>query len=78
MLSTIGIAVIALAWAYEVYMLVGKSDKSVSPMFVGTYGLGVLLLVIDGFMVGATAGDWLNLVALLLTLWSLIVVTKKV
>lgn len=46
-LSIIGLGVVTLSWILEFFFM-GK-HKKISPLFVGTYILGVGILIYDGF-----------------------------
>ncbi|MFA5413509.1 MAG: hypothetical protein WC348_03140 [Patescibacteria group bacterium] len=62
MLTNFGLLLIILAWILQLgKMLVSK--KEVWPAFVAIYALGVLLLVVDGFLSGLTTLAILNLVS---------------
>jgi len=76
MLTTFGLVLICIAWLYE-FSLLMKGDMLVGALFVGFYTLGVLLLVIDGFMLGATSLTWLNLVSLVISFGVWVVLLKK-
>ena len=77
MLTISGLVIICIAWLYELYLLISKGDMMLSVLFVGIYTLGVLMLVVDGFMLGASSVTWLNLVSLLLSAGILLVLMKK-
>ena len=77
MLTTIGLVIICVAWAYEFYLITSKKDTLFGSMFVGIYALGVLLLVIDGFMLGADSITWLNLVSFIISVGILFMLPKK-
>lgn len=77
MLANIGLTIICLAWLYELVVVGIKKDKNIKGLFVGGYIIGVLLLVIDGFMLGATPMTWLNLVSLVFALGVGLSVIKK-
>jgi hypothetical protein len=49
-MTIIGLLIIALAWFYQLGNL---AKKQIQPIFVGLYCLGVLILIIDGFLGGA-------------------------
>lgn len=48
-LSGIGLLCIALAWIYQLFLVVKGSSK-IKPVFVGLYAIGVALLVIDDLL----------------------------
>ncbi len=61
-LSLIGLGVIVAAWVLE-FFLMGKRKK-ISPIFIGTYIIGVGVLIYDGFTSGAIEIAVANLVSL--------------
>jgi hypothetical protein len=63
MLTILGLTIICLAWAYQAYLVIIKKDTIISIAFVGLYILGVLFLVVDGFMSGVSSITWLNLIS---------------
>lgn len=66
MLTSIGLGLIILAWAYQLLMVV-RGRRNITPLFAGVYALGALLLVIDGFSAGLTSLAYLNLATLALS-----------
>jgi membrane-bound ClpP family serine protease len=62
MLTNIGLVLIIFAWIFQFVKMV-KNGKTIRPAFVALYAVGVLLLVIDGFMSGFTVLASLNLVS---------------
>ena len=75
MLSSIGLAILGLGWAVQLYY-VTKKQKNIQPAFVGIYGMGVVFLVIDGFQTGLNTLAWLNSAILVLVVLILIVLKK--
>ncbi len=65
MLDYIGLALIIAGWVFQAVHL-KKGSKELCPKFVKLYMLGVILLVVDGFMNGLTWLAILNLVALIM------------
>lgn len=65
MLTQYGLAIICIAWLYQLYSLKSSGDKSLTSAFAGIYSLGVLLLVVDGFMQTANSITYLNLLSLI-------------
>ncbi len=61
-LSLVGLGVVVLAWVLEFFFM-GK-HKKISPLFIGTYILGVGILIYDGFSSGAKEIAVANLVSL--------------
>ncbi|MFA5651957.1 MAG: hypothetical protein WC933_01180 [Candidatus Paceibacterota bacterium] len=77
MLTTIGLTIISIAWLYEFYLIISKKDKTINSKFAGIYSVGVLLLVIDGFMLGVSSITWLNLVSLVISAGVFMALMKK-
>lgn len=65
MLTTIGLTLIVIGWIVQ-FSSVLQSGREISRFFVILYTLGVLLLVIDGYMNKQTTMASLNLISLLL------------
>lgn len=76
MLTTIGLAIISISWVYMFYLLVHKGNTSVHFLFVTFYTIGVLLLVIDGFVLGNTSNAWLNFISLIFSAGVLVVLIQ--
>jgi hypothetical protein len=76
-LAEIGLALIALAWAVQLaYVQKGRREIS-SALLIG-YGVGLVLLVADGFTSqGLSLGGWLNLAILIFVLAILAKTPKK-
>lgn len=66
MLTTIGLTLIAIGWILQ-FSSVLQGNKEIKRFFVVFYALGVLLLVIDGYMNKLTTMASLNLITLLLS-----------
>ena len=66
MLTTIGLTLIAIGWIFQ-FSSVLQGNKEIKRFFVVFYALGVLLLVIDGYMNKLTTMASLNLITLLLS-----------
>ena len=62
MLSILGLVLIIAGWLIQFYHM--KKSKEIRKEFVITYGIGVLMLVIDGFRNGILILALLNLVSL--------------
>lgn len=77
MLTSLGLTIICLAWFYEFYLLSVKKDKNIKIFFVLAYILGVLMLVIDGFMSGLTNIASLNLISLIISVGVLFMLIKN-
>jgi hypothetical protein len=76
MLTNFGLSLIILAWVLQFgKMLVSK--KEVWPAFVVIYALGVILLVVDGFLSGLTTLAILNLVSFVAALAVFFVSLRK-
>ncbi|MFA6304413.1 MAG: hypothetical protein WCV73_02570 [Patescibacteria group bacterium] len=63
MLANLGLILIILGWLYQLSWIL-KSQKEIQTGFLTLYGLGVLLLIIDGFYSEAKVLAWLNLIIL--------------
>jgi hypothetical protein len=61
-MTILGLVIIALAWFYQLVSFSKK--KHIQPLFVGVYCLGVVFLIIDGFLSGATVIALGNIVTL--------------
>jgi len=62
-LSLIGLGIVIVSWILEFFFM-GKRKK-ISPVFVGTYILGVGILVYDGFISGAIYLGIANLLSMI-------------
>jgi len=76
MLTTLGLIVIVLGWAYQAFAIF-KDNKKIQPVFVGLYASGVLLLIL-----GAEGNNILNFISpdglsLVLALFVLFFALKK-
>jgi len=76
MTTTIGLAIITLAWIYQLIMVLRK-NYHLQRFFVAGYGLGVLFLVVDGYRTGFSIPTSLNLIVLVLALFVLILSKKS-
>jgi len=73
MLVTIGLMIIGAAWIYQMVRVL-RGGTAVYAIFLAVYAIGTTLIIIDGFMVGASISAYFNLVigmAALITLVSL-------
>lgn len=75
MTTTIGLAIIVVAWLYQLIMVLRK-NYSLQRFFVAGYGLGVLFLVVDGYQTGFSMATSLNLICLVVVLFVLILSKK--
>jgi len=66
MLTTIGLTLIAIGWILQ-FSSVLQGSREIKRFFVVFYTLGVLLLVIDGYINKLTTMASLNLITLLLS-----------
>jgi uncharacterized membrane protein YedE/YeeE len=62
-LSLIGLGIVIISWILEFFFM-GKRKK-ISPVFVGTYILGVGIMVYDGFISGAIYLGIANLLSMI-------------
>jgi len=71
-MTNFGLLLIVLGWAYQTWFLF-KGNKTVQPIFVGAYALGVLFLVL-----GASS-DFISLdgLSFIIAAIALILVLKK-
>jgi len=74
-LSIIGLSIIVLGWALQL-LFMGKSKK-IYTSFVGTYVLGVALLVYDGFSSGLNSLTIVNFISLIVALAVLVKLNLK-
>ena len=66
MLTTIGLTLIAIGWIFQ-FASVLQGSREINRFFVIFYILGVLLLVIDGYISKLTTMASLNLITLFLS-----------
>jgi hypothetical protein len=66
MLITIGLTLIAIGWILQ-FSSVLQGSREIKRFFVIFYSLGIILLVIDGYMNKLTTMASLNLITLLLS-----------
>jgi len=64
-----------VAWIYQLIKVL-QGESKIQKIFVGGYALGVLFLVIDGYKSGSLMMASLNLIALVLAFFVL-VLSKK-
>lgn len=76
MLTFIGLGVIILAWMFQ-FVKIAFGSKNIQPAFVGIYAVGVLLLVVDGFMSGLNEIASFNLASLVVALLTFMLILKK-
>jgi len=76
MTTTIGLAIIVVAWFYQLIMVLRK-NYSLQRLFVIGYGLGVLFLVVDGYKTGFSMAASLNLICLVVVLFVSILSKKS-
>lgn len=76
MWSEIGLVLIAIAWLIQMIFSFSKKEGIV-PSFILCYMAGVVILVFDGFVSGATWMAVLNLVTFVFAFLVLIAVSKK-
>jgi len=62
-MTIIGLTLIAVAWIIQLVSTTNENHK-MHLLFAGLYTIGVLLLVIDGYLTGATTIASLNLISL--------------
>lgn len=74
MMQVIGLAVIALSWAYQAYYT-SKKDKHVRTNFLILYIVGSALLVIDGMLFAVSVSTLLNTTIVLLS--ALVLIRSK-
>ena len=70
-ISSFGLACIIAGWFIQLYHA-WKGVREIQPLFVMTYTVGVLLLVIDGYMSGLMELAMLNLVSMVVASLDLI------
>jgi ABC-type iron transport system FetAB permease component len=73
-ITTLGLAFIVLGWAVQA--ISAKNKTEIQKNFLTWYGLGALLLVMDGFFNGLLFTPILNLVAFLLVVLLMFKVRK--
>ena len=66
-LTYLGLVILIAGWLIQFFSM-SKKNKSVSPWFVFVYSIGVLLLVIGGFMSNMMALAALNMASVVATL----------
>jgi hypothetical protein len=59
MLSTIGLVLIVAGWLVQLYFVM-KGFRTIQPLLLLFYGIGVVILIIDGISAGITTGALLN------------------
>jgi hypothetical protein len=64
-LALAALAIIGLAWLMQL-MNTWKHGRSLSDVFLLTYGIGAALLLVDGAQTGFSTSTWLHLVTLLI------------
>ena len=76
MLTFIGLGVIVLAWLYQLVSL-ASGNQNLRFAFAGLYALGVVALVVDGFMSGMQTIAYFNLASLVAALLVGVFILKK-
>ncbi|MEI8364364.1 MAG: hypothetical protein WCF78_02820 [archaeon] len=64
--ALLGLTLVIVAWVMQLLSTI-KGSKSIQPQFVLFYLIGVIFLVIDGFISGLNDIAFLNLVCLLIS-----------
>lgn len=67
MLTYIGLGLIVFAWLYQLVSF-AYGNKKIRFVFVGLYSVGVLVLVVDGFMAGLNSVAYFNIASLVMSL----------
>jgi CDP-diglyceride synthetase len=75
-IALIGLVLIIIGWAIQAYY-VYNGKKEVHQLFIAAYMIGVLLLVIDGFMNNLTSLAILNLISLVVSGLVLVMLFSK-
>jgi CDP-diglyceride synthetase len=65
--ALIGLSLIIIAWVLQLLATM-KGSKNIQPSFILFYLIGVVFLVIDGFMAGLNDNAFLNLISVLVSL----------
>lgn len=63
MLINVGLGFVVVAWLYQLYVSI-KKKRTLEPLFIILYSVGVLFLAINNFNIGENLAGILNVVAL--------------
>ncbi|MFA5125981.1 MAG: hypothetical protein WC462_03180 [archaeon] len=74
----VGLALLVIGWAIQLVHLTkkGKNKNEIQQSFMMVYGLGIILIVLDGLLAGQLIAPALNLAVLILVL-AIIMKTRK-
>ncbi len=78
-LMLVGFGLIALAWIIQL-VYIARGDRSIQPLFIGVYVVGVVVLVASDVIAGVidvAYAELVTIVASMLTLIALLVVKPK-
>jgi hypothetical protein len=73
--SIIGLIIIIIAWIVQLVLL--KRSRELTPLFIIIYSVGVLVLVIDGFVTKLYDLAFLNLASMLVAIAVLVHINLK-
>jgi hypothetical protein len=75
-MAILGLCIISLGWLIQLFFI-SRGKSSISPIFVGVYIAGVVLLIVDSFNSGLTSLALANLASLFLAVAVLLVLNKR-
>lgn len=76
MLTTIGLLLIVLGWTYQAITLI-RGDKTIKPIFVLFYSLGVLFLILEVSPIRFSNFISLNGLSFFISIITLIIILKR-
>lgn len=62
----VGLTIISVAWILQ-FVYLNNNEQKITVLFPLLYSVGILLLVIEGFMTGSTTVASLNVISLLIS-----------
>ncbi len=77
MYFTIGLLFIIVGWIIQLFKVLVRKDRNISPYLLIFYVIGVLFLVVGNYLAGDITSTLLNLIAAALPLILLILLIKK-
>ena len=74
----VGLVLLVIGWVIQLVHLMkgGKNKNEIQQSFIMVYGLGIILIVLDGLLAGQLIAPALNLAVLILAL-AIIMKTRK-
>ena len=77
MYFVVGLLLLIVGWVIQLYKVLTKNDRNISPYFLIFYFVGVLFLVLGNYLAGDIISTILNLISAILPLILLVKVANN-